>query len=160
MLRGARALPVIVAASLLAPAAGAQEEPSLFGDRPAAEATPSPTPTPIPLVRPPAPAQPLRAALDFQRWQEMSARERQTFVEGTVLAMSTLATRLRNDIGSDGRVPPEKSAALTRFVTENFPTRPVAVYLREMESIYTTADGQKLSLFDCFLQGFRRVNGR
>ncbi len=158
--RVAPALPVLAAVLLFAPAARAQQEPPLFPETPAAPA-PTPTAQAIAPARPAtAPQPPLRASLDFTRWQEMSPRERQTFVEGAVLVLGSFATRLRSDLALDGRVPPETLAAVIKMVDANYPTRSVPVYLREMDSIYLTPEGQKLSILECFLQAFRRANAR
>ncbi len=148
--------PVLAAALALAlaappaPAGAAQDppEPPLIQEAPAPARTPAP------------PQAPLRPALDYARWQEMSPRERQTFVEGAVVALGSLAVRLRSDLALDGRVPPETLASVVRLVDASYPTRAPLVYLKEMESIYLTAEGQKLSMRDCFLQAFGRANGR
>ncbi len=178
--RVAPALPVLAAAlaltqgALPAPAGAAQDppEPPLIQEAPARPPAPSPpatpegtvpapaTPAPAPARTPAPPQAPLRPALDYLRWQEMSPRERQTFVEGAVVALGSLAVRLRADLALDGRVPPETLAAVVRLVDATYPTRAPLVYLREMESIYLTAEGQKLSMQDCFLQAFGRANGR
>jgi len=178
--RFALAVPVMAAVTALAPALRADDEPPLFPETPAAPA-PAPTPAPAPGSPAPSPAvpgapapsgapatpaatakpaEPLRKSLDFIRWQEMSARERQTYVEGMVQAQGSLATRMRQEIAGDGRMSPEAMAAVVKFIDANYPKRPPLVYLKEMESIYLTADGQKLPMLDCFLQAFRRSNSR
>lgn len=161
------ALPVLAAALAVGPGLRAVDEPPLFPETPG---TPAPTPappgtspaapaTPAMSQKPAGPVTPLRKTLDFARWQEMTPRERQTYVEGMTQALGSLTVRLRQEIGGDGRMSPEALAAVVKFVDANYPKRPVAVYLKEMESIYLTADGQKLPMLDCFLQAFRRVNG-
>ncbi|HYV84420.1 MAG TPA: hypothetical protein VFB49_00765 [Patescibacteria group bacterium] len=134
----------------------AQEEPELIPkeqvappEKPALDSTPPATAT-----------GPLRAALDFKRWQEMTARERQTFVEGAIQALSSVTLRLRADMETDGKVPPESLAAMVRFMHEHYPRFPATMYLREMDSIYMRSDGQNLSMSECFDQAFRRINAR
>lgn len=141
---------------LLPVAVFAQEEPELIPtqpekppEKPAADTTP-------PLTA----AGPLRPALDFQRWREMTARERQTFVEGAVQAMASTILSMRSDLAVDGRVPPDSLAAVVRFVHERYPRFPPGDYLHEMESIYLRADGQNLTMKECFEQAFRRINAR
>ena len=69
--------------------------------------------------------------------------------------------RLESDQGACFiRVPPETLASVVRLVDASYPTRAPLVYLKEMESIYLTTEGQKLSMRDCFLQAFGRANGR
>lgn len=163
----------------------AQEMPAIARQAPAAPAqpaappitrsseTPAPTPSPTPAPQaatPPAapaatpkPAQPaatLGATLDFARWQSMSQRERQTLVEGAIFAMTSVATSLRPALAIDNRTPPDVQAALVKFVDANYPRHPAAVYQKEMETIYLTAEGQKLAINECFLQAFRRANSR
>jgi hypothetical protein len=166
------ALMVCAAALALAPEPRAQEEPSLFEEKPAATPTPAPeapqapaTPAapaalPAPPPRVPVPMKPLSARLDFARWQSMSERERQTFVEGAVTALTSLTERLRVEVGGDSRADPAKMLNLVRFINENQPRHSADAYLREMSTLYTTAEGQALSMSDCFLRGFRRINGR
>jgi hypothetical protein len=103
---------------------------------------------------------PLSSSLDFARWREMSSRERQTFVEGAVLALGSVISRLRAELPLDSRTPPGLLAAVVKFVDTNFPKRPALAYQKEMESIYLTPEGQKLTMLDCFLQAFRRINAR
>ncbi len=103
---------------------------------------------------------PLSASLDFARWREMSARERPTFVEGAVLALGSLTSRLRAELPLDSRTPPDLLAAVVQFVDVHYPKRPALTYEKEMESIYLTPEGQKQPMFECFLQAFRRINGR
>ncbi|HUD70732.1 MAG TPA: hypothetical protein VMQ62_02120 [Dongiaceae bacterium] len=149
---------VLTAALVLLPAvAVAQEEPELIPTQPA-EAPPA---KPAIDTTPPASAVgPLRPALDFQRWREMTARERQTYVEGSVQSLAAMTLRLRSDLAVDGRVPAENLAAVVRVVYERYPKFPPADYLREMESIYRKAEGQSLSMPECFDQAFRRINAR
>lgn len=159
-----RVLPPIARAAVLL-AAGlcfvapvrAQEEPELI---PQQQATPEPPKPAIDTTPPPTATGPLRPSLDFQRWREMTARERQTFVEGAVQSMSALALRMRSDLEVGGRVPPESLAAVVRFIHDHYPKFPPSSYLREMESIYGRADGQNLSMAEAFEQAFRRINAR
>ena len=92
----------LAATLLLVPAAApAQEEPELIPE----EKAPEPV-TPAIDTTPPATASgPLRPALDFARWREMTSRERQVFVEGAVQTMTAMTLQLRNDLEVDGRVP-------------------------------------------------------
>jgi hypothetical protein len=154
----AAARAVLTAALVLLPAvAVAQEEPELIPTQPA-EAPPA---KPAIDTTPPASGVgPLRPALDFQRWREMTARERQTYVEGAVQSLAAMTLRLRSDLAVDGRVPAENLAAVVRVVYERYPKFPPADYLREMESIYRKAEGQSLSMPECFDQAFRRINAR
>ncbi|MFQ5878044.1 MAG: hypothetical protein ACE5JH_10220 [Acidobacteriota bacterium] len=161
----------LLAFLVLAPAGRAQDEPSLF---PETEDEPSLFPdeeqdeeeTPpeevIPAINPgPSIADPpLRKELDFARWVEMSGRERQAFVEGAVLALESFSMDLRRKLPEDGRTPPERMAALVQFVTDSYPKHPPVAFLREMDSIYRTARGQRLSMLECFLQAYRRLNLR
>jgi hypothetical protein len=103
---------------------------------------------------------PLRPALDFARWREMTSRERQVFVEGSVQTMMAMTLQLRTDLEVDGRVPPESLAAVVRFLYDSYPKFPSSAYLREMESIYLRSEGQALTMPECFRQAFRRINAR
>ncbi len=159
-------VPLAVAVALaLAPPTYPHQEPPLLPQTPAAP-TPSPSPAPaapatVPETTPvvlAVPFKPLGASLDFARWKEMNPRERQTFVEAAVLTLSSITVGIRNDLILDGRTPPEALASVVRLVDLNYPRHQPAAYLKEMESIYLTADGQKLLIIDCFLQAFRRVN--
>jgi hypothetical protein len=141
----------LVPATLLA-----QEEPELIPQ----EKAPAPEKPAIDTTPPATATGPLRPALDFQRWREMTARERQTFVEGAVLTLNAMSLRLRADLDLDTRVPPENLAAVVRFVHDHYPKFAPAAYQREMESIYMRADGQNLSMMECFDQAFRRINAR
>ena len=148
---------VLTAALLCLPAvAAAQEEPELVPAQP--EAPPA---KPAIDTTPPASATgPLRAVLDFQRWREMTARERQTYVEGAVQSLAAMTLRLRSDLAVDGRVPADNLAAVVRVVYERYPKFPPIDYLREMESIYLKTEGQNLSMQECFQQAFKRINAR
>lgn len=134
----------------------AQEEPELVPkekvappEKPALDSTP-----------PVTASGPLRTTLDFKRWQEMTARERQTYVEGAVQALTAVTLRLRADMETDGKVPPESLAAMVRFMHDHYPRFPAVMYLREMDAIYMKSDGQNLSMSECFDQAFRRINAR
>ena len=138
----------------------AQEEPPLLENPPAPE-KPAPSPTPIPALpsAPPAsPLGPLPQGLDFPRWQQMTARERQVFVEGAVAALNAFTQRLRTDVSVARGLPHERLAGVVRFVTDNAPRRAASAYLKEMERIYMTAEGQKLSILECFQKAFERLN--
>ena len=155
---GLAAARIALAATLfLLPAAvPAQEEPELIPE----EKAPEPV-TPALDTTPPATATgPLRPALDFARWREMTSRERQVFVEGAVQAMTATALQLRSDLDLDGRVPPESLAAVVRLVYDSYPKFPPSAYLREMESTYMRSEGQALTMPECFRQAFRRINAR
>jgi len=89
---------------------------------------------------------------------EMSERERQMFVEGAVGSMAALAVRLKEEVAKDPRIPPERLAAIVQLVRESTPRRNVSAYLREMYAIYLTEEGRKLSMMECFLQAYRRLN--
>jgi hypothetical protein len=147
----------LAAAGLLPTVLLAQEEPELIPEAPA----PGKEVAPAVDTTPPATASgPLRPILDFQRWREMTARERQTYVEGAVQTLSAVALRLRGQLEVDSRVPPENLAAVVRVVYESYPKFPPAAYLREMESIYLKTEGQNLSMQECFQQAFKRINAR
>ena len=90
----------------------------------------------------------------------MHIRERQTFVEGIVLTLTTISERLRGALALDNRVPHENLDAVVKFVHEHYPRLAPGSYVREMETIYLTAEGQNLSMMECFLQAFRRLNRR
>jgi hypothetical protein len=149
------ALGVVVCVAARSPLR-AQEEPELVPkeqvappEKPALDSTP-----------PATASGPLRTTLDFKRWQEMTARERQTFVEGAVQSLTSVTLRLRADMETDGKVPPESLAAMVRFMHDHYPRFPAVMYLREMDAIYMKADGQNLSMSECFDQAFRRINAR
>lgn len=158
MRRPVLALATILAAAILP--AFAQDEPPLFENQAAPDqAAPSPTP---PQAAPSAPAAsplgPLPAALDFSRWQKMTARERQTYVEGSVTILGAVTRRLRADLAVAGRPPQERLVEIVRFVNDNAPRRGPAAYLKEMERIYMTLEGQKLTMEECFQKAFDRLN--
>ena len=158
MTRSALAPALILAAAAVP--APAQEEPPLFQNPPAPE-KPAPSPTPIPALpsAPPAsPLGPLPPGLDFRRWQQMTARERQTFVEGAIAALNAFTQKLRTDASVARGLPHERLAGVVRFVTENAPRRAASAYLKEMERIYMTAEGQKLSILECFQKALERLN--
>jgi hypothetical protein len=155
MTRVAPVLLACAAALASAPALRAQEEPPLIQPT-----TPPPKPALPSAPAPGGPAARLRAALDFPRWQEMTARERQSFVEGAVMALSIAATGVKSELGTPERTPAERLAAEVKFVRDTFPRFPAGDYLQEMEHVYLTAEGQNLSMGECFLQAFRRINGR
>ena len=140
------------------PAALAQEEPSLFEDEEDMEEAAAPEDQVPPNAGASIADPPLAKELDFERWREMSGRERQTFVEGAVLTLESITSSLRSTLPADGRTPPEQLAFLVKFVGDHHPRRPVATYLREMDSIYRTVDGQRLSIPECFRQAFQRLN--
>ena len=165
------AMLAMVFALFLAPAGRAQdEEPSLFGD----EEEPSlfedeegeeeavPLEEQIPEINPGLSIAdpPLRKELDFTRWVEMSGRERQTFVEGAVLSLGTFSEKLRAMLPDDGRTPPEHMATLVGFVSDSYPKRSAVAFLGEMDSIYRTASGQNLTMLECFLEAYQRLNRR
>jgi hypothetical protein len=152
----ARAAVILAAGFCFAAPVRAQEEPELIPQQQAAE----PAKPAIDTTPPPTATGPLRPSLDFQRWREMTARERQTFVEGAVQSMSALALRMRSDLEVGGKVPPESLAAVVRFIHDHYPKFPPSSYLREMESIYSRTDGQNLSMAEAFEQAFRRINAR
>src|SRR5438445_6022234 len=155
-LRLAPAVPALLATLALAPSIRAQQEPPIV---PAATPAPVPAAAPTP-ARSEVPMAPLSSSLDFARWREMSPRERQTFVEGALLALGSVTSRLRAELPLDSRTPPGLLAAVVKFVDTNYPKRPALSYQKEMESIYLTPEGQKLPMLDCFLQAFRRINAR
>lgn len=138
----------------------AQEEPPLF-ENPPAPGQPAPSPTPevaLPSAPPASPLGPLPLRLDFARWQVMTARERQTYVEGAINATDLLTSRLREEVINSKALPRETLSAVVRFVNLNAPRRLPVTYLKEMERIYMTPEGQKLMLADCFRKAFERLN--
>ena len=138
-----------------------EEEPSLFGDaEEEGESIEAEEDVPVVNAGRSVPEPPLSKTLDFERWREMSGRERWTFVEGAVLTLESLATDLRASLPSDGRTPPDQLAFLVKFVGKHHPKRPPSAYLTEMDRIYLTAAGQKMSIHECFLKGFQRLNRR
>lgn len=157
MRRPALALAMILAAAAVS--ASAQDEPPLIENPPAPEQpAPSPTPPPEPSAPPASPLGPLPASVDFPRWQKMTARERQTYMEGAVATLGATTRKLRAEFAVVGRIPQDRLAAVVRFVNENSPRRAPSTYLLEMERIYTTSEGQKLSMVECFLKAFERLN--
>ncbi len=137
----------------------AQDEPSLF------EPTPTPPPAAaqpeapkLPPPPPVAPTGPLSDRLDYDRWLSMSARERQVFVEGWIAALQMAAGRIREIYL--GMPVAQREPQMADFVRDFAPRRGAPVYLKEMETIYLTEAGRKLSMVDCFLQAFRRLNAR
>ena len=158
MRRPALALAMILAAAAVS--ALAQDEPPLIENTPAPEQpAPSPTPPPAEPSAPPAsPLGPLPASVDFPRWQKMTARERQTYVEGAVATLGATTRKLRTELAVAGRIPQDRLAAVVRFVNENSPRRAPSTYLLEMERIYMTSEGQKLSMVECFQKAFERLN--
>ena len=137
----------------------AQEEPPLFENPPVSvQPSPSPTPAVIPSAPPASPLGPLPPHLDFARWQAMTARERQTYVEGALGAVADLMARLREEVVGSKGIPREGLSAVLRFVNLNTPRRAPQAYLKEMEHIYMTAEGQKLTPSDCFRSAFERLN--
>ena len=154
---------VLALVLILAAAGGppfAQEEPPLFENPPAPE-KPLPSPTPpvaLPSAPPASPLGPLPPRLDFARWQVMTARERQTFVEGAITATDMLMTRLREEVVNAKSLQRDTLSAVLRFVNLNSPRRAPGAYLKEMERIYVTAEGQKLSMAECFRMAFERLN--
>ncbi len=139
------------------PALMAQDEPSLFGDEEEEEIEED---APLINAGPSVPDPPLSKDLDFERWRDMNGRERFSFVEGAVLTLDEIVSRLRQSLPSDARTPPERLAFLVKFVGEHHPRRPPSVYLKEMDRIYLTLEGQKMSIHECFLTAFRRLNHR
>lgn len=167
------ALIPLLSAFLAVTAPVAQEEPPLFDtptpgdeapapDEPGAGDAAAPPAHPLPPEEPPQPPlRPLSDRLDHVRWQEMTPRERQTFVEGAVAALTAVMTRLRTEVSAgDPRATPERQAALLRFVKEHTPRRSATVYLRGMYNLYHTEEGRKLSMPDCFLRVYERLNAQ
>ncbi len=156
-------LPLALLAALLGlalvagPALMAQDEPSLFGDEEEEEIEED---APLINAGPSVPEPPLSKDIDFERWRAMNGRERYTFVEGAVLTLDEIVTRLRQSLPSDARTPPEQLAFLVKFVGEHHPRRAPSVYLKEMDRIYLTSEGQRMSIYECFLTAFRRHNHR
>ena len=156
------ALLLLAAGLVLVPALRAQEEPDfdepdfaepeLTAEPEAAEARPF---RPAVLV-----GEPLRTTLDFDRWVEMSYRERQTFVEGAVLTLSVVSQEIKTDLAVTGRMPAENLSAVVKFIHTHHPKLPPGDYMREMDRIYLTAEGQNLSIMECFQLAFRRLNSR
>ena len=134
----------------------AQEEPPLFENPPPSK-QPAPSPTP--------PCPPSGAALglkpprpDVTLWQAMVPRERETYVEIGVGIMSALAESLRKEVTNAKSMPREDVTALIRFANLFAPRRAPGMYLKEMEKIYMTEEGQKLLMAECFYKAFERAN--
>lgn len=104
--------------------------------------------------------EPLRSILDFDRWIEMSYRERQTFVEGAVLTLSSVSREIKTDLTGTTQMPAENLSAVVKFIHTHYPKRPPSDYMKEMDRIYLTAEGQNLSILECFQLAFRRLNSR
>jgi hypothetical protein len=154
---------VLLAAGLLAaPLPSAQEEPEIEEpDIVEPELTAEPEPAEARPFRPAVlDGAPLRTTLDFDRWAEMTYRERQTFVEGAVLTLASVSNRMKTDLTGDARIPPENLSAVVRFIQSHHPKLPPESYMREMDRIYLTAEGQNLSIIECFQAAFARLNGR
>lgn len=156
------ALLLLAAGLVLVPALRAQEEPDfeepdfeepeLVAEPEAAEARP---------FRPAVlEGEPLRTILDFDRWIEMSYRERQTFVEGAVLTLSAVSQEIKTDLAVTGRMPAENLSAVVKFIHNHHPKLPPGDYMQEMDRVYLTAEGQNLSIMECFQLAFRRLNSR
>ncbi len=154
---------LLVTAMSLLPVTRAQEEPSMAPepdmDEPMMDAEQPPAearPFRLAVLE----GEPLRRILDFDRWLEMSYRERQTFAEGAVLTLTSISRQLRGELGANGKVPPENLKALVKFVQDHYPKLPPSEYMTEMDRIYLTAEGQNLSVMECFNLAFRRLNAR
>src|SRR5262245_23770115 len=95
----------------------AQDEPPLF-ETPQAPDQPAATPTPavaLPSAPPASPLGPLPPALTFARWQVMTARERQTYVEGAVTAYEMLTQGLREGVIGAKGLQRDSLSAVVRF---------------------------------------------
>jgi hypothetical protein len=159
---------ILLLCAPLGPATSAQDEPPLIEEPPLVETPQEGAPAeeppkgprgPLPPAEPPeAPRTPLSTRLDFQRWQEMTPRERQVFVEGAVSGMAAAVDRLRQEIATDRRATPDRQQSVTRFIKEHAPRRAASIYLREMYNIYLTQDGRDLTMIDCFLRAYQRLN--
>jgi len=156
------ALLLLAAGLVLVPALLAQEEPD-FDEPDFAEPELTAEPEVVE-ARPFRPAvlegEPLRAILDFDRWIEMSYRERQTFVEGAVLTLSAVSKEIKTDLTGVGQMPAENLSAVVKFIHTHHPKLPPGEYMKEMDRIYLTAEGQNLSILECFQLAFRRLNSR
>jgi len=156
------ALLLLAAGLALVPAPRAQEEPD-FEEPDIVEPDLTAEPEP-PEARPFRPAvlegEPLRTTLDFDRWSEMSYRERQTFVEGAVLTLTAVSQEIKSDLAVTGRMPAENLSAVVKFIHTHHPKLPPGNYMAEMDRIYLTAEGQNLSIMECFQLAFRRLNSR
>ena len=163
----APALVLLAAALALAPAPFAQEEtpaPEAPAGAPEAETPPADEGPPAPGLRPapphPPPLRPIDTTLDYERWRTMSHSERLTFLNGAVLTLTDVTTRLRETLSGDGRVPPETLDAIVKFIEAHYPKRPPAEYLLEMDRIYLSEAGRTMSVMECFRMAFRRMNSR
>ena len=156
------ALLLLAAGLVLGPAVRSQEEPDIEEpDLEEPELVVEPEAEPARPFRPAVlEGAPLRAALDFDRWVEMSFRERQTFVEGAVLTLSAVSQAIRTDLAVPGRMPADNLSAVVKFIHTHHPKLPPGDYMREMDRIYLTAEGQNLSIMECFQLAFRRLNSR
>jgi hypothetical protein len=147
-------LPLILAA--LGGPLLAQEEPPLFENPPpATQAAPTPTPPCPPSVATLGLKSP---KADVTLWQAMIPRERESYVEVGVAIMGALAEGLRDQATTARSMPREDLSALIRFANLYAPRRAPAMYLKEMERIYKTDEGQKLLMSECFYKAFERVN--
>jgi hypothetical protein len=153
---------LLAAGLVLIPGLRAQEEPEF--DEPDFEEPELVAEPEVAEARPFRPAvlegEPLRAILDFDRWVEMSYRERQTFVEGAVLTLGAVSQEIKTDLAVTGRMPAENLSAVVKFIHNHHPKQPPGDYMREMDRIYLTAEGQNLSILECFQLAFRRLNSR
>jgi hypothetical protein len=156
------ALLLLAAGLVLVPALRAQEEPDF--DEPDFEEPELTAEPEAAEARPFRPAvlegEPLRTILDFDRWVEMSYRERQTFVEGAVLTLSAVSQEIKTDLAVTGRMPAENLSAVVKFIHNHHPKLPPGDYMQEMDRVYLTAEGQNLSILECFQLAFRRLNSR
>jgi hypothetical protein len=165
------ALLLLAAGLVLVPALRAQEEPDF--DEPDFEEPELTAEPEAAEARPFRPAvlegEPLRTILDFDRWVEMSYRERQTFVEGAVLTLSAVSQEIKTDLAVTGRMPAENLSAVVKaenlsavvkFIHNHHPKLPPGDYMQEMDRVYLTAEGQNLSIMECFQLAFRRLNSR
>jgi len=156
------ALLLLAAGLVLVPALRAQEEPDF--EEPDFEEPEMTAEPEAAEARPFRPAvlegEPLRTILDFDRWVEMSYRERQTFVEGAVLTLSAVSQEIKTDLAVTGRMPAENLSAVVKFIHTHHPKLPPGDYMQEMDRVYLTAEGQNLSIMECFQLAFRRLNSR
>ena len=156
------ALLLSAAGLVLVPALLAQEEPEIVEpDFEEPELTFEPE---VAEARPFRPAvlegEPLSSTLDFDRWVEMSYRERQTFVEGAVLTLTAVSRQIKTELAISGQMPPENLSAVVKFINNHHPKLPPGNYMQEMDRIYLTAEGQNLSIMECFQLAFKRLNSR
>ncbi len=156
------ALLLSAAGLVLVPALLAQEEPEIVEpdfEEPELSFEPE-----VAEARPFRPAvlegEPLSSTLDFDRWVEMSYRERQTFVEGAVLTLTVVSRQIKTELAISGQMPPENLSAVVKFINNHHPKLPPGHYMQEMDRIYLTAEGQNLSIMECFQLAFRRLNSR